>query len=488
MACLLTTGYTLGCRDNIGGIQAVYIGEYNGEWKNGQKDGQGTLINLDGTIVKGYWGIGQYLGTEKPNFRLASYSCSDGELEIIKECELVINCKPKEDLKPNQDSEEMRAEGDEFSWDGSYYAHECFYFGLKDFNGKILLETEFRMIKRIKNSCSFIMNKDGQFYFFNAGSKPIKFNYFLTLDNESPDYYGALEFSDGLCMVKDLNGKVGFIDELGKEVIKCSYISSKGFSEDLCPVYNGEQWGIINKKGEVIVPFSYSNINNFSEGLALVVKDSKCGYVDKLGKIAIPISFVYKDMSEFCDYDFTHGLAINYSEKGYRFIDKSGFFVGDIYTTIDSKCTLRSTFKLFSVEKTFPAETPLDKVSSGYTKKIGIVNSQGIAVAPIIYTYFYIEDNFIITEKFDKWGLIDSSGKLILEAKFSEEYVRSELKKIQPEKQLFKSYSEVNGVRKVGLVNNLEKVILRPIYDEITKVSDGCYKCKNDGQCFLVTF
>jgi len=28
MACLLTTGYTLGCRDNIGGIQAVYIGEY----------------------------------------------------------------------------------------------------------------------------------------------------------------------------------------------------------------------------------------------------------------------------------------------------------------------------------------------------------------------------------------------------------------------------------------------------------------------------
>ena len=29
MACLLTSGYTLGCRDNIGGIQEVYIGEYN---------------------------------------------------------------------------------------------------------------------------------------------------------------------------------------------------------------------------------------------------------------------------------------------------------------------------------------------------------------------------------------------------------------------------------------------------------------------------
>ena len=31
MACVLTTGYTLGCRDNIGGVQAVYIGEYNGD-------------------------------------------------------------------------------------------------------------------------------------------------------------------------------------------------------------------------------------------------------------------------------------------------------------------------------------------------------------------------------------------------------------------------------------------------------------------------
>lgn len=31
MACLLSSGYTLGCRDNIGGIQEVYIGEYNAD-------------------------------------------------------------------------------------------------------------------------------------------------------------------------------------------------------------------------------------------------------------------------------------------------------------------------------------------------------------------------------------------------------------------------------------------------------------------------
>ena len=31
MACVLTNGYTLGCRDNIGGIQEVYIGEWKGD-------------------------------------------------------------------------------------------------------------------------------------------------------------------------------------------------------------------------------------------------------------------------------------------------------------------------------------------------------------------------------------------------------------------------------------------------------------------------
>lgn len=31
MACILSNGFTLGCRDNTGGIQEVYIMEYNGD-------------------------------------------------------------------------------------------------------------------------------------------------------------------------------------------------------------------------------------------------------------------------------------------------------------------------------------------------------------------------------------------------------------------------------------------------------------------------
>ena len=46
MACIITTGYSLGCRDAIGGIQSVYIGSYNGPsltWTLGTDDIIGTF-------------------------------------------------------------------------------------------------------------------------------------------------------------------------------------------------------------------------------------------------------------------------------------------------------------------------------------------------------------------------------------------------------------------------------------------------------------
>jgi len=43
MACLLTTGYTLGCRDSVGGIQEIYIGNFDA--------GQTYTLDADGVIT-----------------------------------------------------------------------------------------------------------------------------------------------------------------------------------------------------------------------------------------------------------------------------------------------------------------------------------------------------------------------------------------------------------------------------------------------------
>jgi hypothetical protein len=62
------------------------------------------------------------------------------------------------------------------------------------------------------------------------------------------------------------NGKWGYIDDLGKEVIPCVYDDSKPFKNGLAAVYIGGTWsdyifpdkhpnvkmGYINRKGEII--------------------------------------------------------------------------------------------------------------------------------------------------------------------------------------------------------------------------------------------
>ena len=52
--CLLTSGYTLGCRDNIGGVAEVYIGEYNGSSLGYQLGTDNIIGTFSGGTVSFY--------------------------------------------------------------------------------------------------------------------------------------------------------------------------------------------------------------------------------------------------------------------------------------------------------------------------------------------------------------------------------------------------------------------------------------------------
>lgn len=54
MACLLTSGYSLGCRDGIGGIQEVYIGEWNGDSLTYQLGTNNIIGTFSGATVSFY--------------------------------------------------------------------------------------------------------------------------------------------------------------------------------------------------------------------------------------------------------------------------------------------------------------------------------------------------------------------------------------------------------------------------------------------------
>ena len=139
--------------------------------------------------------------------------------------------------------------------------------------------------------------------------------------------YEAIEdFHEGLAKVKK-DGKWGYINKEGREVIPCKYDFAEGFSEGLAPVEKGwetgkgSKWGYINKEGREVIPCKYDSAYDFSEGLAQVIKgdiiDGKRGYINKEGREVIP-----------CKYDsasnFSEGLAKVEKDGKVGYINKEG--------------------------------------------------------------------------------------------------------------------------------------------------------------------
>ena len=165
-----------------------------------------------------------------------------------------------------------------------------------------------------------------------------------------PQYQMALDFHDGLAMVKDSyqGGEVwDFINEQGQKVIQSEYFGfgtflklydykitvkpSDHFSDGLIPVsiqildptYKGAKIsGFLNKEGQLELYGYYDKVYNFSDGYARVEKGGKTGYINRNGDYAIPPVLQAGGA-------FTNGLAPALDEVSgkWGFIDKKGKFV-----------------------------------------------------------------------------------------------------------------------------------------------------------------
>jgi hypothetical protein len=101
--------------------------------------------------------------------------------------------------------------------------------------------------------------------------------------------YDSIEsFSEGLAAVR-LNGRAGFIDKTGREIISLTkYDWADSFSEGLAGVRLNGKWGFIDKTGKEVIPLKYNIVLPFSEGVAEVRVNYKIGLIDKTGKEIFP--------------------------------------------------------------------------------------------------------------------------------------------------------------------------------------------------------
>ncbi len=137
-----------------------------------------------------------------------------------------------------------------------------------------------------------------------------------------PNKYDKIgKLSEGLALVV-LDGKIGYINALGEEVIAPiydeipNYMARSTFKEGVAIVSKNGQVGIINSKGKEVVPFKNENIGDWSDLIA-VKRKNRWGYINRANVVVIPITY---DFAE----SFKGDLAIvqEYSLSGV--IDKSG--------------------------------------------------------------------------------------------------------------------------------------------------------------------
>ena len=208
--------------------------------------------------------------------------------------------------------------------------------------------------------------------------------------------YGKYDWQDdfifnGLIKVR-LDGKYGFINEDGEEIIPCKYEDADNFPEGLTKVKSAEGWGFVNKNGEEIISCKYEDADVFSDGLAKVKSAEGWGFVNENGEEIVA-----------CKYEEAHafwlGLAKVKSTKGWGFVNKNGEEI------IPCK-----------YEKAYAFEGGLSLVKSkeGY----GFVNNKGEEIIPCKYEDahgFLFGANTAEVKLNGEWINIDKTGKQVTE-------------------------------------------------------------------------
>ena len=90
-------------------------------------------------------------------------------------------------------------------------------------------------------------------------------------------------FCEGFFAVR-LNGKWGFIDHQGNEVITPKYDSVRDFSDGFAAVKRNHMWGFVDKTGNEVIPPKYDYVGYFHDGFSRVKLNGKKGWVTREGK------------------------------------------------------------------------------------------------------------------------------------------------------------------------------------------------------------
>jgi len=127
-------------------------------------------------------------------------------------------------------------------------------------------------------------------------------------------------FREGMALM-ERDGRVGFIDEAGNEVIPPVFCAAENFCGGVAVVQQNGKWGIIDITGELVSPLIYDRMGLCfgEEGLMFFIRDGGLGYINREGVEVVPPIYDYSFHqcgSSTAQSAFFGGLA-KVSQNGY---------------------------------------------------------------------------------------------------------------------------------------------------------------------------
>lgn len=209
-------------------------------------------------------------------------------------------------------------------------------------------------------------------------------NYFINLDEnieKKIDYENYSVESFNRIMVSK-NGKIGYINNLSKEVIPLEYDGGFSFKDkkDFIQLKKGEFWYLLDSKTLKLKKLPFEDIGEYSDGYMVVEKNEKFGYINKYGELKISLKYIIAE-------EFKEGIAIVGNEKGFGVIDKFG---KEIIKAIYDKIFIKGSY-IYVIKD----------------EKYGLFSKGGREIIPAVYEKLGIEKEGVIYFKdSEKSGII----------------------------------------------------------------------------------
>lgn len=302
-------------------------------------------------------------------------------------------------------------------------------------------------------------------------------------------YDDVLDFKEGIATV-ELNGKQGAVDRNGKLVVAIVYDEVGEFDHGLAVASKNGVFGYIDGTGKEIIPFDFEAAMHFENGMAVVTRNGLSGVIDVKGDLVVP-----------CQFDWVEGFLVpglsRVRKDGYMGLlnrfgevvlamehDHVGPLTDNLCLVVDKgKCGYVNASGAWVVPQRYEANALTVNMSdfhNGVARvlsggKWGLLDTKGKLLFPAQYSDIgLMEGDVIPVKKKNKWGYASRSYKTLVEAKYDQAW------------ELHGGYGRMETGGLFGLVDSLGAEVIKPRFKALADVDRGTLVATGEGGSGLV--